>query len=119
MRFKLGGDTRSVLTPEQLSKPRPYKRQNSLILPKAQFARVLRQVSAEEPGFRNSGLRWGSTAVEALQTGVEKYLIGLFEDANSCALHATRLTIFAKDMALARRIRGRFESLPAIIHSSS
>ena len=36
----------------------------------------------------------------------EAYLVGLFEDTNLCAIHATRVTIFPKDIQLARRIRG-------------
>jgi hypothetical protein len=33
-------------------------------------------------------------------------MIGLFEDTRLCAIHANRVTIKAKDMQLARRIRG-------------
>jgi histone H3 len=32
--------------------------------------------------------------------------VGLFEDTNLCAIHAKLVTIIAKDMRLARRIRG-------------
>ena len=45
-------------------------------------------------------------AVYALQTAVEAYLVGLFEDTNLCAIHGKRVTIMVKDMLLARRIRG-------------
>jgi hypothetical protein len=31
---------------------------------------------------------------------------GLFEDAQLCAIHAKRITIFVKDIQLARRLRG-------------
>ena len=34
------------------------------------------------------------------------YLVGLFEDANLCAIHANRVTVQKKDLELARRIRG-------------
>ena len=34
-------------------------------------------------------------------------MVGFFEDANLCAIHAKRVTLLAKDMSLARRIRGR------------
>lgn len=51
----------------------------------------------------------------ALQESAEDYLVGLFEDANLCAIHAKRVTIMVKDLQLARRIRGthggRLESL--------
>jgi len=42
----------------------------------------------------------------ALQEATEAYLVGLFEDTNLCAIHAKRVTILPRDMALARRIRG-------------
>ena len=47
-----------------------------------------------------------SAALEALQEASEAYLIGLFEDTNLLAMHAKRVTIMPKDMALAKRIRG-------------
>ena len=40
-----------------------------------------------------------------VQEACEAYLVGLFEDANLCAIHAKRVTVMPKDMALARRIR--------------
>ncbi len=54
----------------------------------------------------NENLRFQSHAIQALQEASEAYLTHLFEDANLCAIHAKRVTIFPKDMQLARRIRG-------------
>lgn len=123
MRYKTSEVTDSQgnahVIPLQLVTARKFKPKNSLLLPRASFARVLREVSAVEPAFRNNGMHWGATALEAVQVAAEQYLSGLFEDTNLCALHATRATIFQKDMQLARRIRGRFEFLPAIIRTSS
>ena len=50
--------------------------------------------------------RFQVSALEALQEGAEAYLVGLFEDTNLCCIHANRVTIMPRDMALARRIRG-------------
>lgn len=50
--------------------------------------------------------RWQGTAILALQEAAEAHLVGLFEDANYCAIHAKRVTIMPKDLHLARRIRG-------------
>jgi histone H3 len=50
--------------------------------------------------------RFQSVAILALQSAAEAYLVGLMEDTNLCAIHARRVTIFPKDMQLARRIRG-------------
>ena len=52
------------------------------------------------------GIRFQSTALNALQEAAECYLVGLFEDTNLGAIHAKRVTIMPKDMELARRIRG-------------
>ena len=53
-----------------------------------------------------SGFRIQSTAIVALQEASEAYLVGLFEDSNLVCIHAKRVTIFPKDIQLARRIRG-------------
>ena len=37
----------------------------------------------------------------------ESYLVGLFEDANLCTVHAKRVTIYLTDIKLALRIRGQ------------
>jgi histone H3/H4 len=47
-----------------------------------------------------------ATSLLAIQESVEAFSVGLFEDANLCAIHARRVTIMPKDMQLALRIRG-------------
>ena len=51
-------------------------------------------------------LRFQSTALLNIQEAAESYLVGLFEDTNLCAIHAKRVTIMPKGLALARRVRG-------------
>lgn len=83
-----------------------YQRSTDLLIRKLPFSRLVREIcltSFTRPGHE---LRWSASAVLALQEAAEAYLVGLFEDANYCALHAKRVTIMPKDMALARRIRG-------------
>lgn len=41
-----------------------------------------------------------------LKEAAESFTVGLFEDANMCAIHARRATVMPKDMKLAKRIRG-------------
>ncbi len=45
-------------------------------------------------------------ALTALQEATESFMVNIFEDAYSCACHARRVTLFDKDLILARRIRG-------------
>ena len=81
---------------------RKYQKTTALLLKKAPFQRLVREVSQD---FQ-ADLRFQSSAVLALQEASEAYLVGLFEDTNLCAIHARRVTIMPKDMQLARRIRG-------------
>lgn len=47
-----------------------------------------------------------AAALIAMQEATESHLVGLFEDAMLCAIHAKRVTLMVKDLQLARRIRG-------------
>jgi histone H3 len=83
-----------------------YQKVTDLLLAKAPFQRFVRSIC---DGI-DSQLRFQSQALLALQEAAESYLTGLFEDANLCAIHATRVTVMKKDIDLARRIRGeRFQ----------
>ena len=42
----------------------------------------------------------------ALQEVGEAFLVGLFEQANLCTIHAKRVSVMPKDIQLARQIRG-------------
>ena len=56
--------------------------------------------------FTSSYGRNHQEAVDALQEACEAYMVALFEDTNLAAIHAKRVTVMAKDLQLARRIRG-------------
>jgi histone H3 len=47
-------------------------------------------------------------AILAIQEAAEAYLVGLFEDANLCAIHCKRVTVMSKDMQLVLRLRGEY-----------
>jgi histone H3 len=81
---------------------RRYQKSADLLIRRAPFQRLVREIAQD---FRND-LRFQSTAILALQEASEAYLTSLFEDTNLCAIHAKRVTIYPKDMQLARRIRG-------------
>ncbi len=82
---------------------RKYQRSTDLLLSRAAFARVVREIAQQ---FKFD-LRWQPLAVEALQEAAEAVLVRLFEDANLCAIHARRVTVQPRDMQLAKRIHGR------------
>ena len=87
---------------KSLQEIRRYQKSTELLLRKLPFQRLVREVAQD---FKNA-LRMNSNALAALQEASEAYLVALFEDTNLCAIHAKRVTIYPKDMQLARRIRG-------------
>lgn len=50
--------------------------------------------------------RFRVDAIKALHEAAEAYLVGLFEDAMLCCIHAKRVTLFKSDLQLAMRLRG-------------
>jgi histone H3/H4 len=93
---------------------RRYQKSTNNLLRGAPFRRLVREVALE---YKND-LRFTHTAMEAIQEAAETYLVSLFEDTNLCALHAKRVTITPKDLALARRIRGEpCSSIRALAHA--
>ena len=53
-----------------------------------------------------SDVRMQSLAVLALQEASEAFLVGFMYDVNKFAMHANRVPIQVKDIALAKRICG-------------
>ena len=108
MRFKAGTVA--------LREVKKFQRSTKLLLPRASVQRVVREIAQ---GIDHE-MRFQAQALMAVQEAAEAYLVGLFEDANLCAIHAKRTTLFDKDMKLARRIRGdRFMDYTASKESDS
>jgi len=81
---------------------RKYQKGNELLIRRLPFQRLVRELAQDI----KADLRFQSSAISALQESTEAYLVGIFEDSNLCAIHAKRVTIFPKDVQLARKIRG-------------
>ncbi|KAJ7091333.1 histone-fold-containing protein [Mycena belliarum] len=82
---------------------RRYQKTTETLIRRLPFQRLVREIAQD---FKHD-LRFQTTALVALQEAAENYLVGLFEDTQACAIHAKRVTIMAKDMGLALRIRNR------------
>ena len=82
---------------------RKFQKTTELLIRKVPFQRLVREIAQD---FKTD-LRFQGSAVLALQEAAEAYIVGVFEDTNLCAMHANRVTITARDMQLARRIRGK------------
>eukprot|EP01041_Mallomonas_annulata_P001951 gene1951-3787_t len=98
-----GGRRRYRPGEKALREIRYYQKNTDLLIRKLPFARLVREVQTY---FFRKEYRWQANAVIALQEAAEAHLVGLFEDANLCSIHAKRVTVMPKDIQLARRIRG-------------
>ena len=81
---------------------RRYQKSGDLLIPKAPFALLFREILQEE----KSDTRIQAAAMLAAQEMAEAFLVKRLEDSNSCAIHAGRVTIMPKDMQLVKRIQG-------------
>ena len=82
---------------------RRYQKSTDLLLKKLPFSKFTREITET---IKKGGMRFTASALLAVQTAAEDYLVHMFEDANLCAIYAKRVTIFPKDIQLARRLRG-------------
>ena len=84
---------------------RLYQRSTHLLIRKAPFARLVREllVTRHPAGAE---FRWQRAAIECLQEASEAFLVCLLSDAYLCSLHAKRVTLMPRDIQLIRRLRG-------------
>ncbi|XP_070578239.1 uncharacterized protein [Ptychodera flava] len=85
-----------------LKEIRKYQRSCQLLIRKLPFQRLVKEIAQNI--YR--GIRFHTDALFALQEAAESYLVGVFEDSYLCAIHAKRVTLMPKDIALAKRLRG-------------
>eukprot|EP00956_Cyclotella_meneghiniana_P039036 scaffold164336_cov25-Cyclotella_meneghiniana.AAC.1 len=67
---------------------RRYQKSADLLIRKLPFARVVKEVTYKDLGQIKK--RYTATAMLGLQEAAEFQLVGLFENANLCAIHAKR-----------------------------
>ena len=87
---------------------RKYQKSTETLIGKAPFQRLVREICCD---VVRTDLRFQSTALLALQEAAEAYLVGVAEDANLCAIHSRRVTLFPSDLQLARRLRGEEDTI--------
>jgi histone H3/H4 len=85
-----------------LKKIKEYQQSTNLLIPRAPFQRVIRHKAQAI----STDIRFQVSAIQALQEAAEAHLTSIFEDGNLISLHSKRVTLMAKDLKLARRIRG-------------
>ena len=100
-----------MLTMKALRKIRSDRTVETTGFRKLPFQMLMREIATEiqlEKGWSTpeATLRFTKEALGVMQTASELFLTNLLEDSYLCSLHAKRVTLMAKDMRLARRIRG-------------
>jgi histone H3 len=83
---------------------RKMQKSTTPCIPFAPFTRFIKEINQEL--HPKNQYRYQESAIQSMREAAESYCVSLFEDANRCAIHAKRVTITPKDIALARRIRG-------------
>ena len=82
-----------------------YYQQNSgcLNIPIETFSRVAREIATDLSII--SDFRFSKNGLLLLQYATESYVVELFKAANFIVLHANRIKLMPKDIALAIRLR--------------
>ena len=75
---------------------RNEQKRTNHIIPTAPFNRLVQEIAQKQ----HAGLRFKGRAYEAFHVAVEDYLIKVFSDANTCAIHSHRETVQPKDLKL-------------------
>lgn len=79
---------------------RSEQKKTTHIIPVAPFNRCVQEISRNY----KTGLRFKNEAYDAFHVAAESYLIKLFSDANTAAIHSRRETVQPKDLRLAREM---------------
>ena len=82
---------------------RRYQRSTELLIPKAPFQRLVKEILLDVSTTDVHRIQAG--ALNALHEAAEQFMVQTFDDANLCAIHASRSTVMKKDLLLAKRIK--------------
>ena len=94
---------------------RRYQKTQELLIRRAPFGRLVRELTAEATRKTSSKVnRWTSDGIAALQEASEAYTTTVFEDSNLVAIHGKRVTCMPKDIQLIRVLRREFLSTTAV-----
>ena len=85
-----------------LKEIKKYQSTGSLLLPKAPFRRLVRDMFQQFFG----DLKFAAGIFDPLQEAAEAHLVSLFQDANLLCVYAHRQTITPQNIQVARIIRG-------------
>ncbi len=87
---------------KSLMEIRKLQKSDAPIISFLPFSRLVREIAQD---FKDD-VRFSDKAINGMRVAIESHLICIFEESNLTAIHAKRITVFPKDIQLARRIRG-------------
>ncbi|EPR79704.1 histone H3 protein [Spraguea lophii 42_110] len=91
-----------------LKEIRFFQQNTNFLIPRALFLRLLKSVVAQNNlSNPSSPSKFTKSCVEALQEVTEAYIISLIESSYLCTIHAKRVTLYASDINLAKKLRKR------------
>ena len=86
---------------------RKLQKSTDLLLRKAPFSRLVREIVLESDSirtlsrsYRKQDIRFQRMAICVLQEAAEAHLVRMFEKSMYCALHAKRVTLMVRDIQL-------------------
>lgn len=90
-----------------LKEIRLQQKQTTLLIPMARFDRVVREIAQD----MKPDVRFTPNALRALQTAAEDYIVKLFEQSQSAAIHGKRITLLPKDVHHVRQVTNKLPQL--------
>lgn len=88
---------------------RRYQKSTELLLKKAPFSRLVREI-ADQAAY-DKALRFRADSMEALQTAAEEFITSLMESANWNAIFSKRVTVMDKDIKHSIRVADQYRFL--------
>ena len=93
---------------------RKAQRETTPCIPRRPFERLVREITQNmaemNPNFDRiaRNLRFRHESINALREAAEAFIIGRFEDAQSCAIHAHRVTVRPCDFELVEKLQRKY-----------
>ena len=98
---------------KSLKEIRKAQKAVSLLIPRAAFIRVVRDISERLCKMMSSDVfelvRWQFSALACIQEAAEDFLIDFLNDSYIAAAHAHRVILMNKDFSVVSRLRYRFD----------
>lgn len=76
-----------------------------LLIPKRNIQRLIREITSEY----YADMRFQKSAMLAIQTAAEAYMIDIYREANLAAINSKRVTVMPRDIILVKKLDETFQ----------